>query len=420
MMNETRLPIDRETFEELTRMYHRRVLKKALVQTRDYHLAVDVVQDTFLRAWINRGSLRSISAFGRWVEVICQRECWQAHRASVLDQPLDEISIDQAPDHSEGDGREDQIATLYAGLSQLSPNDVELLSLRYFSDYSHRQIAAWLGVQTKTVKSRLYEARGRLKRRLDGIAMVDDHMLGLEFARRRESIMDKIKLMEIGTYCLLRLSLKGQEDMLHTARGNKPFSEDVLRELKHIDKGGDFLSVCDGKVNLSEFMWMLACCDELLAERLLAPAKTDVAHLLDAAPGGYTVREAAPIMTVPDMDATVAWFKDTLGWNGGADVRDDQGRGTYGCVLHGVGQAVNQRLRGFNGIHLFMGQAPKNEDRFHGAFLYVVGLDRLHKRVTDSGWTKITDIQSTSWATGLCELTTIDGYTLRIFENPEE
>ena len=48
---------------------------------------------------------------------------------------------------------------------------------------------------------------------------------------------------------------------------------------------------------------------------------------------GYSVRENAPIYYTRDMDATAKWFEEVLGWYTGIEQRDEQGRGTYGCIL---------------------------------------------------------------------------------------
>ncbi len=404
-------PISRETFAELVRMYHHRVLKKALSLSNDPHAAADIVQETWLRAWTNRHALRDITAFGRWVEVICQREAWALLRRSRPQEPLDEEGP-AARDWHSAPSEDDEVAGLYAGMGRLSPHDVEILSLKYFAGYSMRQIAVWLDIPEKRVKSRLYEARQRLFRAIGTAG--DPRSLRVQFSHRREQVMDKIRLLELGASCLVRMSLKGQEAMLRTARDNQPFSEEVLSELRGIDQGAEFLLLCDGKLDISEFMWILAGCDPWLADRLLSSQQDDRSRLLGSAPGGYTVLETAPVMTVPDLEATVAWFVQTLGWNGGIDAWDEQGRGTYGSVLLGVGEAVHQRVRPFNGIHLSRGRPPSEGCML--AMLYVEGLDRLHERVKASGWGRITDIVATPWASGVCDLTTLDGYLLRIFE----
>ena len=48
---------------------------------------------------------------------------------------------------------------------------------------------------------------------------------------------------------------------------------------------------------------------------------------------GYTVRENGPIYYTRNMDRTAKWFEDVLGWYAGIDQRNENGDGTYGCVL---------------------------------------------------------------------------------------
>ena len=80
----------------------------------------------------------------------------------------------------------------------------------------------------------------------------------------------------------------------------------------------------------------------------------------------------------------------------------------------GLGETVHLRVRPFNGIHLYPGQPPS--ESYTVAMLHVDGLGRLHERVRAAGWDQITDVEATPWATGVCNLTTLDGYVLRIFE----
>lgn len=46
---------------------------------------------------------------------------------------------------------------------RMAVNDRTVLMLRHFSDLSYQEIAGVLDVDEKTVKSRLYEARQRLR-----------------------------------------------------------------------------------------------------------------------------------------------------------------------------------------------------------------------------------------------------------------
>ena len=53
--------------------------------------------------------------------------------------------------------------SIQRALMTMSPNDRTVLVLRHFSECSYQEIAQILDVDEKTVKSRLFEARHRLR-----------------------------------------------------------------------------------------------------------------------------------------------------------------------------------------------------------------------------------------------------------------
>ena len=59
-------------------------------------------------------------------------------------------------------------AQLQAPLARLSPADRQVTVLCYLEEYNCQQISQALGVTRDTVKSRLWHARGRLRRELAG------------------------------------------------------------------------------------------------------------------------------------------------------------------------------------------------------------------------------------------------------------
>jgi AraC family transcriptional regulator len=134
--------------------------------------------------------------------------------------------------------------------------------------------------------------------------------------------------------------------------------------------------------------------------------------MTDLGERGYTVKENQPVYYTRNMDATVKWFKDILGWYGGIDARDESGTGTYGCVLPIPGELVHMQITTFNGIHLFPGEPEKRES----GLILVDSIDKFHAFVKGNGWEEITEIKHQSWGARLCSVTTIDGTVLNFFE----
>lgn len=127
---------------------------------------------------------------------------------------------------------------------------------------------------------------------------------------------------------------------------------------------------------------------------------------------GYSVVENGPVYYTKNMDRTAKWFEETLGWYSGIDARDENGDGTYGCVLPIPDEVKNMGLIAFNGFHLFQGE-PSDQVV---AFMRVDNIEKLRKFVAASGWTKLSEISVQPWGAKECDVTTIDGGIMRFFQ----
>lgn len=128
--------------------------------------------------------------------------------------------------------------------------------------------------------------------------------------------------------------------------------------------------------------------------------------------GSYYVKETGPVYYTKNMDQTIKWFKDVLGWYGDIDERDYQENGTYGCVYKIPTEIEILRIAPFTGIHLFYGEPQINMV----AFMMVEGIDKLYAFVKSTGWNQITQITNESWGGRTCSITTLDGCVIRFFE----
>ncbi len=127
---------------------------------------------------------------------------------------------------------------------------------------------------------------------------------------------------------------------------------------------------------------------------------------------GYTVKENGPVYYTKNMDKTVKWFEEVLGWYGGIDERNENGDGTYGCILPLPGEISSMTLMPFHGFHMFFGE-PSTQTV---AFMRVDCIDKLHSFVKKNGWDKISTIQTQHWGGKECSVTTIDGGIMRFFQ----
>ena len=127
---------------------------------------------------------------------------------------------------------------------------------------------------------------------------------------------------------------------------------------------------------------------------------------------GYSVKENGPVYYTKNMDRTMKWFEEVLGWYTNIDERDKEGNGIYGCALPIPDELVNMKITTFNGIHVFYGEPTKQTV----AFMRVEGIDELHSFVTRNVWEEITEVKMQHWGSEECDVTTIDGSLMRFFQ----
>lgn len=126
----------------------------------------------------------------------------------------------------------------------------------------------------------------------------------------------------------------------------------------------------------------------------------------------YYVKENAPIYMTLDMNKTVKWFEDVLGWYSNIVEKDEKGNGLYGVVFDMLPEIEAAHLAPFTGFQLFCGEPIKSII----SFMQVKCIEKMREYIISKGWKQISDIVVQPWGGKTCSLTTIDGYIISIFE----
>lgn len=124
---------------------------------------------------------------------------------------------------------------------------------------------------------------------------------------------------------------------------------------------------------------------------------------------GYFIKENAPIYYTKDMDKTLQWFQEILGWYGRIIDRNGDGIGVYGFVSD---TPQDQQAVPFQGIHLWYGEPILKTL----ALIQVQGIHSLCSYAKQNGWNQMSDIHETGASPETCDITTLDGSTLMFFE----
>lgn len=157
---------DREAFTELVIRYQRPVYNAAFWILRSAEDAHDIAQNVFLKVAERLDEFDPERRFFSWIYRIAVNESLNLLRRNGHEETLDE-EIDLPGAESANPESRASDAELSRGiqgaLMKMSTNDRTVLVLRHFSECSYQEIAQILDVDEKTVKSRLFEARYRLR-----------------------------------------------------------------------------------------------------------------------------------------------------------------------------------------------------------------------------------------------------------------
>lgn len=151
-------------FSELVRRYEPRVYRTCLRMLRDPADAEDVCQDIFVRVFRKLHSFEGRSRFSTWLFSIARNECLSAlkKRADRATESFDESSRGAAQGSEPGvDIRYEQQDLLEKTLANLSPEDREVLTLRFVAELQIDEIAVLAEISLSAAKMRLYRAMER-------------------------------------------------------------------------------------------------------------------------------------------------------------------------------------------------------------------------------------------------------------------
>ena len=115
----------------------------------------DAMQETALKAWKNRASLREEQYFRTWISRIMVNECHNLHRKNSRYVPVEELPDRPAPDSGEQETR--------LMLESLPEKQRVPLVLHYLEGFSLEEIARVQHISLALVKYRMHQTRKALR-----------------------------------------------------------------------------------------------------------------------------------------------------------------------------------------------------------------------------------------------------------------
>ena len=170
---------DEDAFSPLVTKYQKRVHALVWRKIGDFHIAQEVTQDAFLKAYQKLGTLKNHTQFPGWLYVIAANLCSDWFRKNPPpEQSLEVTDVSEVNQVSYSRYIAEKQATetdetrrgiVKKLLQKLPESERTVMTLYYLGEMTIKAISEFLGVSPNTVKSRLSRARNRLKKEEDMI-----------------------------------------------------------------------------------------------------------------------------------------------------------------------------------------------------------------------------------------------------------
>ncbi len=151
------------SFEQLVATTGNQTFRTALLLCGDWHLAEDLTQTTYAKAFASWGKVRRADSPHAYLRTVLVNT-YLSHRRL---RRSGETPVDTLPERAVAAQDPSTRLALLAGLRMLSRTDRAVLVLRYWEDRSVAQTAADLGISPGAVRTRTTRATQRLREVLD-------------------------------------------------------------------------------------------------------------------------------------------------------------------------------------------------------------------------------------------------------------
>ncbi|WP_184544083.1 RNA polymerase sigma factor [Mucilaginibacter sp. FT3.2] len=165
---------NQSAYADLVKRHQRFVFTLAMRFSKTREDAEEIAQDCFIKAYRSLASYNAQAKFSTWLYTIVYNTAMTFLRKKRIatDSMDDEATFIQVENHQSAfdtDNVENKSRSFYLNqaIEQLLPDDATIITLFYKGEQSLEEIAQTLGMETNTVKVKLFRARQRLKEKLE-------------------------------------------------------------------------------------------------------------------------------------------------------------------------------------------------------------------------------------------------------------
>lgn len=161
---------DDTAFEYLFNRYREAIRRLFVARLGGVNDADDLLQETFIKVYINIARYSPEYTFGQWVYTIARNTFVDFMRRKQDEESIDERFTSPAatsPTPEERVINQQQRTQFEVYLDRLTPRYRQLIVMRFFDELSYEEIAQKLNLPMGTVKTQIHRARSKMCRMIE-------------------------------------------------------------------------------------------------------------------------------------------------------------------------------------------------------------------------------------------------------------
>lgn len=162
--------MDEQSFTTLFKLYEKSLYDKILPICKSEPFARDIIQDIFLKLWLNRLQFNEINDAGAYLFTMAENRVFTFLKKAARDKKLKLAVWNKSV--SSVNVTEQQVLlkefqqTFQAAVNELPPQRRIVYQMHKMHGMSYQQIASALGISTHTIKNQILHAAKQLKKTL--------------------------------------------------------------------------------------------------------------------------------------------------------------------------------------------------------------------------------------------------------------
>jgi RNA polymerase sigma-70 factor (ECF subfamily) len=156
--------IDQELYVLIVDRYQNKLLRYATSLVKDEHKAADIVQDSFIKAFINLQGFNVTKSFSSWIYRIVHNEAMNNVKKYRKEVPLsDDVDFSSDEDIEKNLERKETIEQVVRCLGEIPLLYAEPIELHFIEEKSYEEISDILRIPIGTVATRINRAKILMK-----------------------------------------------------------------------------------------------------------------------------------------------------------------------------------------------------------------------------------------------------------------